>query len=175
MSVYFDKLSRAMTLLADDPRTIFMGQAVAYPGTAMFKTLGGVPKHKLLELPVAEDMQMGMAIGMSLSGHIPICIYPRVNFLLLAINQLVLHLDKLPVYSKGGYRPSVIIRTAIASADPLDPGPQHLGNFTRALHDMLGIVGVLELTHANEIVPAYLGAIEDHPRSTILIERMELY
>ena len=48
----------------------------------------------MIELPVAEEMQMGMSFGMSLDGTIPISIYPRWNFLLCAINQLVNHLDK---------------------------------------------------------------------------------
>ena len=35
-----------------------MGQAVEVPGTAMSNTLSEVPKNKLLELPVAEEMQI---------------------------------------------------------------------------------------------------------------------
>ncbi len=101
-----------------------MGQAVVDAGTAMSTTLQHIPIEKRLELPVAEEMQLGMAIGMSLSGALPICIYPRFNFLLLAVNQLVNHLDKLPLYST--YRPKVLIRTAVATGYPLDPGPQHL-------------------------------------------------
>ena len=38
---------------------------------------------------------MGMTIGLLMAGKIPVSIYPRWNFLLLAINQLVNHLDKL--------------------------------------------------------------------------------
>src|SRR6516162_7203129 len=112
MSEYFDQLSKAMVAVAQHPRAVFMGQAVEYPGTAIFNTLKDVPKEKKLELPVAEDMQMGMAIGMSLNGELPICIYPRINFLLLAINQLVLHLDKLPLYSD--WKPNVLITKPIA-------------------------------------------------------------
>ena len=73
-----------MKWLADKPDTVFMGQAVKYPGTAMFNTLDGVPEDKRIELPVAEDMQMGMATGMAIAGMVPITIYPRWNFLLLA-------------------------------------------------------------------------------------------
>src|ERR1700756_2370033 len=99
MSQYFEELCKAMSLLALQPNTLFIGQAVRYPGTAMYNSLSHLPEYKRLELPVAEDMQMGMATGLSLAGYLPICIYPRINFLLLATNQLVLHLDKLPLYS----------------------------------------------------------------------------
>ncbi len=159
-------------MLSDDPKTIFMGQAVEYPGTAMYGTLKDVPMEKRLELPVAEDMQLGMAIGMSLNGMLPICIYPRINFLLLAINQLVLHLDRLPMYSK--YRPKVIIRTSIATENPLNPGPQHLGDFTDALRRLCFNVQIRQLIYPNMIVDNYRWAVA-RKQSTILVEMMGNY
>ena len=35
---YFDELKRSMEYLAEDPTAIFLGQAVAYAGTAMSNT-----------------------------------------------------------------------------------------------------------------------------------------
>ena len=59
---YSDELCRAMDYLAHDPRTVFLpGEAVACPGTAMTNTLKNVPRPKLLEMPVTEEMQMGIA------------------------------------------------------------------------------------------------------------------
>ena len=46
-----------MEYLACDPRTLFIGQAVAVPGTAMSNTLKDIDPTRLLELPVAEEMQ----------------------------------------------------------------------------------------------------------------------
>ena len=83
-----------MTYLGLHPKTLFIGQAVAYKGTAMTNTLVEIKKNKLLELPVAEEMQMGMTLGMALNGTVPVSLYPRWNFLLLAANQLVNHVDK---------------------------------------------------------------------------------
>ncbi len=172
MTAYFDELAKSMHWLAQQPGTIFMGQAVACPGTAMSRTLQHIKPELLLELPVAEDMQMGMAIGMSLAGFIPVCIYPRFNFLLLAMNQLVLHLDKLPLYSE--YRPKVIIRTAVATDDPMDPGPQHLGDFTIPMQSMLRTVKVEKITEAEQVLPAYAAAFQ-RPESTLLIEMAGMY
>src|SRR5947209_7120780 len=82
---YFDELTRSMTWLAAKPRTLFLGQAVGYPGTAMFNTLRDVPAEKRSEFPVAEEFQMGASIGLALQGYVPISIFPRWNFLLLAV------------------------------------------------------------------------------------------
>lgn len=163
-----------MELIGAHPRAVFMGQAVGCAGTAITRTLAGVPRDKLVELPVAEDMQMGMAIGAALNGDLPVTIYPRVNFLLLAMSQLVLHLDKLPLYSRGGFTPRVIVRTAVATPVPMDPGPQHLGDFTDALRSMLETVTVVRLDAADRIVPEYLAAAERRG-SSLIIERTELY
>ena len=45
-----------MEWLAGHDDTIFLGQAVAVPGTAMSNTLTGIAQEKLMELPVAEEM-----------------------------------------------------------------------------------------------------------------------
>lgn len=163
-----------MELLAQDKRTLFLGQAVACPGTAMTNTLKNVAREKLLELPVAEEMQMGMSIGLALQGHVPVSIYPRWNFLLLAVNQIVNHLDKLPQIS--GYRPKVIIRTGIGSERPLHPQNQHVGDFTEAFRLMCKTIEVIRLDEPADIVPAYTKALNrDDGRSTIIVEYGDYY
>ena len=89
-----------MNYLSKNRKTIFIGQAVSVPGTAMSTTLVDIKKDKKIELPVTEEMQMGITVGMLMSGLIPVSIYPRWNFLLLSINQLVNHLDKLNIMTK---------------------------------------------------------------------------
>lgn len=169
---YFDELSRAMTLLGEHKQTMFMGQGVGCAGTTMSETFNGVPAEKRLEMPVAEDMQMGMAIGMSLNGYIPVCVFPRWNFLLLAANQLINHLDRLELYS--GFRPKVIIRTAVPSSSPFNPGPQHDDDFTFAFRGMLRTVNMMTLRTAAAIVPAYQDALAS-AKSTIIVEYTEYY
>ena len=118
---YFDELKRSMDWLGQKQDTLFLGQAVEYAGTAMTRTITDIDKNKKLEMPVNEDMQMGITIGLGLNGTIPISIFPRWNFLLLAANQVVNHLDKIKIMSDGGYTPKVIIRTSIGSQRPLHP------------------------------------------------------
>lgn len=130
---YKKELTRAMEYLAEDPRTLFLGQSVAYQGNSIYKTLENVPLEKRTELPVFEETQMGLSIGLALGGFIPVSIYPRFNFLLLAMNQLVNHLDTIPLITRGEVWPRVIIKTAIGSERPLFPGFQHSGDFTEGM------------------------------------------
>ena len=173
---YFNELKRSMEYLASDSRTVFIGQAVAVPGTAMSNTLTDIASEKLIELPVTEEMQMGMAIGMAMGGLVPITIYPRWNFLLLAVNQLVNHLDRIAYVSNREYLPKVIIRTSIGSERPLHPQHQHVGDFTDAFRLMLNSVEVIRLDEPEEIFPAYQKAYErSDGRSTLIVEYGDYY
>lgn len=169
---YREALCEAMNYLGRDERTLFIGQAVGFPGTAITSTLSGVPHEKLIEFPVAEEMQAGVCLGLALAGYVPICIFPRFNFLILAANQIVNHLDKLPLISD--YRPKVIIRVGIGSRNPLDPGPQHDSDFSEAFRLMLKTVTVRRLCRAEDVLPAYQEALERND-STVLVEVSDLY
>ena len=48
---YFEELKKAMSLLAENPKTLFIGQAVEYEGTGLFDTMAHLPANKKLELP----------------------------------------------------------------------------------------------------------------------------
>jgi pyruvate/2-oxoglutarate/acetoin dehydrogenase E1 component len=173
---YFDELKNSMDWLGEKPETLFLGQAVEYAGTAMTSTLTGVNRSKLLEMPVTEEMQMGISIGMAANGSIPISIFPRWNFLLLATNQLVNHLDKLLLYSHGEFKPKVIIRTSIGSERPLNPQIQHTGDFTDAFRLMLKTIEIIRLDEPEHIFPAYQKAYErTDGKSTIIVEYGDYY
>jgi pyruvate/2-oxoglutarate/acetoin dehydrogenase E1 component len=173
---YFDELKRSMTWLGEQPNTMFLGQAVEYAGTAMTNTLGDVNRSKLLEMPVNEDMQMGMTLGIALNCTVPISIYPRWNFLILAANQIVNHLDKIKLMSDGGYTPKVIIRTGIGSQRPLHPQHQHIADFTAGFRALCDYVDIIRLDEPNQIFEAYQYAYErTDNRPTILVEWGDYY
>lgn len=170
MGAYRDELLRAMKHLSQIDNSLFLGQAVAVPGTAMYGTLADVPMERRLELPVEEDLQMGMSIGLAMQGWLPVSIFPRWNFLLLAANQLVNHLDKLGEMTRVT-PPKVIIRTSVGSERPLHPGPQHTGDLTDAFAQLLPNVNVVRLDEAHQICPAYqLAAERTDGKSTLLVE-----
>ena len=171
---YKDELTKAMEYLGKKENTIFLGQSVACSGNAIFKTLENVPLEKRIELPLIEDCQMGMSIGLSLEGFLPVSIFPRMDFLIIAMNQLENHLDKTREMSHGEFNPKVIIRTAIGSKAPLYPGIQHCSDYTDALKAILKNIDVIKLTRSRDILPAYKRAFESE-KSTILIEEADLY
>jgi|TARA_B100001971_G_scaffold114329_1_gene105255 pyruvate/2-oxoglutarate/acetoin dehydrogenase E1 component len=174
--MYFQALSDAMTWLAEQGDTVFLGQAVEVPGTAMSNTLQQVDKAKLIEMPVAEEMQMGVSIGLAMAGTVPVSIFPRWNFLLLAVNQLVNHLDRMPKISNGGFSPKVIIRTSVGAERPLHPQHQHVGDFTDPFKAMLENIEVIRLQESEQIVNSYKRAYErEDGRSTILVEYGDYY
>ena len=168
---YFDELKRSMDWLGKKEDTLFLGQAVEYAGTAMTNTLKEVNKDKLFEMPVNEDMQMGITTGIALDGSVPISLFPRWNFLLLAANQVVNHLDKISLMSYGGYTPKVIIRTSIGSQRPLHPQHQHIGDFTGGFRAMCDTIEVIRLDEPDQVFRAYQRAYErEDGKSTILVE-----
>ena len=165
-----------MTWLGEQPDTFFIGQSVGNEGTAMFNSLKGVPIEKRLELPVIEETQMGMSTGMALNGTVPISLYPRWDFLILASNQLVNHLNRLKKYSADEYAPKVIIRVGIGSVKPLHPHFQHMNDYTDAFKLMLDNIEVIKLEEAAGVMPAYQRAYQrDDGKSTLLVEHMDYY
>ena len=162
-------LTDAMTLLGQQPNSMFVGQNVRYEGTPMFRHLVNVPMEQRIEFPVAEDLQMGFCTGLALQGFFPIAIYPRFDFLLLAFNQLVNHLDKLEQMSRGQFTPKVIVRTAVGKRSPLDAGPQHTQNHTEAFWRMLTNTEVYEIKRVDKIKGTYDAAIHSK-KSVVVVE-----
>ena len=162
-----------MTMLSDHPKTMFIGQSVRYAGTGMYDSLTHIPDNKKYEFPVVENLQLGVCIGLSLTGIIPIAIYPRWNFLLCATDQIINHLDKIPLMSDGEYIPKVIIRVAIGSEYPINPQDQHRGDFTDAFKLMCKTINIIRLDNANEIFPVYEYALNDSKYSSIIVENSD--
>ena len=173
---YFSELKRSMNYLAKNKKTIFIGQAVEVPGTSMSNTLKEINSKKLLELPVAEEMQMGITTGLALNGSIPVSIFPRWNFLILAMNQLINHLDKIKIMSNNGYKIKTIIRTSVGSKRPLHPQHQHISDFTDQVRKMCTNIEVIKLKDSSKIFPSYKKALNRQDgKSTLLVEFGDYY
>lgn len=166
---YQTELTLAMNMLEKKGFT-FIGQTVGFPGSPMWKSLINVSKDKRIEMPVFENTQMGMSIGMALNGTKVCSIFPRIDFLICAVDQLVNHLDKVKVMSKGEFNPAIIIRTQLGNTKPLDPGPQHRGDYTLGLKKMLKNVRVVKV---KDPIKDYSMAVDLQREgiSTILIDR----
>jgi pyruvate/2-oxoglutarate/acetoin dehydrogenase E1 component len=174
---YYNEIKKAMSMLSEHPQTLFIGQAVEYEGTGLYDSLSHLPKEKRIELPVAEYLQCGLANGLAIEGGIiPVSTFPRFNFLLMGIDQIVNHLDKFINLSDGKCTPKVIIRVAVGSEWPIHPQEQHVGNFANAFKCMLRNIEVVELNETKDIILAYKKALERQDGvSTILVEFSDHY
>lgn len=171
---YKDELIRSMEWLSEKDNTIFLGQSVSYSGNAIFNTLKTLPEDKRIELPVFEEIQMGMSTGMALEGYVPISCYPRFDFLLRSMDALVNHLDKFQVMTENNWKPKVILRTSIGSTNPLNGGVQHTQDYTKQFKEMLTEVEVVMLDKTEDIFTEFEKAYE-RDGSTLLIECGDFY
>ena len=161
-----------MKLLMEDPSTIFIGQQIVYYGNPMSKTIEGLPKERMIETPVMEETQMGMTLGMAMTGKLVVSFYPRWDFLISATNQLINHLDKYQLMT--GKTPHVIIRVGKGSDKPLDPGHQHKANYKKQFREMLKTVVVLDCKTTEDVKNNYHTAI-NNSGVYIINEYPELY
>ena len=171
---YKDELIKSMEWLSEKDNTIFIGQSVSYSGNAIFNTLKTLPEEKRLELPVFEEIQMGISTGMALEGYVPISCYPRFDFLMRAMDSLVNHLDKFQMMTECNWKPKVILRTSIGSTNPLNGGVQHTQDYTEPFKQILKEVKVIMLDEPENIFTEFRQAYE-RDGSTLLIEHGDFY
>ena len=171
---YKDALTNAMTFLGEKSDTIFIGQQTLFPGNPMSTTLGNVPKEKIIELPVMEDSQMGMSLGMAMTGDFVITFYPRWDFLVCATNQLLNHLDKIKLMSNNQWNPNIIVRLGKGSDNPIDPGHQHKGNYFLEYQSLCRNITFHNLSSFEAIEDTYKEVYEEGGIH-IIVEYPELY
>lgn len=171
---YKDALSNAMNKLSNLNDTIFIGQQIVYAGNPMSTTLGSVPKEKMIEVPVMEETQMGMSLGLAMTGKRVVTFYPRWDFIICASNQLINHIDKIKLMNNGETNINLIIRLGKGSDKPLDPGHQHKGNYFEEFKSMCPNIEFHDLKTPFDIDLAYEYAIGEGGIH-ILVEYPELY
>ena len=165
---YKDELIRSMEWLGEKDDTIFLGQSVKYSGNAIFNTLSTLNDSMKIEMPVFEEVQMGMSTGMAMDGLVPISCFPRFDFLMRCMDSLVNHLDKMQVMTENTFKPKVIMRTSIGSTNPLNGGVQHTQDYTKVFKDILTEVDVILLNEPEEIFPTFQNAYENDGSSLII-------
>ena len=167
---YKQILTREMYELSRHPKVRFIGYNVAY-GPRFNGTLNRVPKSKCIEMPVAENLIMGVAMGLSLEGYRPIVCIERTDFLLVCADAIINHLCKLPKISNDQFNFAVIIRTCVGGVEPLDPGPQHTQDLGYMFAPYMDVSGMKQksMIHDKYTQAMCLG------KPTMLIEYRELY
>jgi pyruvate/2-oxoglutarate/acetoin dehydrogenase E1 component len=134
MLTYKDELTKVMTDISKIDNLCFFGYNVAY-GHRFNGTLVNVPQEKCLEQPVAENLIMGNAMGLSLEGFRPVVCLERMDFLWVCADAVINHLDKAKQLGWGNL--DVIIRTCVGGDKPLDPGCQHKGDYVEVFQKLV--------------------------------------
>ena len=165
-------LTNAMTELAKLDDTIFIGQQIVYAGNPMSTTLGDIPKEKMIEVPVMEETQMGMSLGLAITGKTVISFYPRWDFVISAANQLINHVDKYELMT--GKKVNILIRVGKGADVPLDPGHQHKANYIEQFKTMCPNIQVHDLKTWQDVELSYNYVIKEGGIH-IMAEYPELY
>lgn len=149
---YLEEVDKGMQLLANS-ESIIIGQAVNYKGHCLTRQAAFWPDTHRVEMPVAEDFQTGFALGMAIDGHRVVSIYPRMNFVVCAMNQILNHLDKWEAM-RGGQL-NIVLKGVVGSAYPLNPGHQHQANWAEQVKGMCSSIKVHELLYPHQVMPVY--------------------
>lgn len=170
--MYKDELIKAMDYLGSKQDVHFIGQQLLYHGNPMSTTLSGVDKSLMTEVPVFEETQMGMSLGMAMSGYTVVTFYPRWDFLVCATNQLVNHVDKFELMTSK--KANIIIRVGKGADKPLDPGHQHKGNYLTEFKAMCPNIHFHDLLETDAVFDTFKHAY-DTGGVHVIIEYPGLY
>ena len=118
-------------LMANHPDVFCIGQGLWSPwyvGNSMTNLDKEFGKERVIDSPVSELGCTGAALGASLSGFRPIVIHPRVDFMLLAVDQIVNQAAKWRHMFGGAVSVPLTVRAIINRGG--EQGAQH----SQALH-----------------------------------------
>lgn len=124
---YHEAILEATDLaLQTDPRVYLMGLGVPDP-KAIFGTLTGLAQKygpdRVMDMPTSENAMTGIAIGSAVAGMRPIMTHQRVDFFLLALDQLINNGAKWHYMFGDQMNVPLVIRLIIGRG--WGQGPQH--------------------------------------------------
>jgi pyruvate dehydrogenase E1 component beta subunit len=172
----FAEALRAATIQAmeADDRVFLYGQGINDPGGFLGSTVGirdRFSQARCFDVPLSEESLIGLGVGAALLDRRPVYVALRIDFLLLAMNQIVNHAAKWPAMS--GYQSTVPLTIRSIIGKDWGQGAQHSG----AYHAMFSQVPGLEVVmpaNVNDAARLLLTALQSES-PTIFIESKPLY
>lgn len=168
-------INEALAVMGErDNKVLLMGQGIDDKG-AFYGTTAGlreIYKDRLIETPVSENAMVGVAVGLAMSGYRPVIQFHRVEFALLAMEQIANNCSKMSYISNGKHSCPLVIRLIIGRG--WGNGPEH----TQSLETMFACIPGLKV-----LVPTFpcdyknmiIAAIEDNNPVIILENRWTHY
>ena len=154
-------------LMSRHPKVFAIGQGLWSPwyvGNSMTDLDKEFGRERVLDTPVSEAACTGAAIGAALCGYRPIVIHPRVDFMLLAVDQIVNQAAKWRHMLGGAAGPHVTIRGIINRGG--EQGAQH----SQALHSWFAHIPGLRV-----VMPATAADARDLLIASVLCDDPVLY
>ena len=154
-------------LLANHPDVFVIGQGLWSPwyvGSSMTDLDKEFGTTRVLDCPVSEMATTGAAIGASLCGYRPVIVHPRMDFMILATDQIVNGAAKWRSMLGGQAAPKVTIRGIINRGG--EQGAQH----SQALHSWFAHVPGLRV-----VMPATTADARDLLVASVLCDDPVLY
>lgn len=128
--MYKGDITEEMTWLSKQRKSVFIGEGLINAGR-VYETLSSVPKKKCVEMPIAENLIVGVSIGLAIQGYRPIVVFQRMDFMLVAADAIINHLALIPKMSGGQFTLPIILRAIVGSqSERFDIGLQHKHDFT---------------------------------------------
>jgi pyruvate/2-oxoglutarate/acetoin dehydrogenase E1 component len=160
--------------MARDASVFLFGQGVADPSSMWGTTKGVVEKFgadRAIEMPVAESGAFGTAIGAAMCGQRPVIALQRVEFSLLAIDQIVNNAAKAHYTSNGRHKVPLVVRMVIGRG--WGQGPGHSQSLEAVFAHFPGLKVVMP-AFAADAKGMLIAAIEDD-NPVIFIEHRWLH
>ncbi|MGC8494675.1 MAG: alpha-ketoacid dehydrogenase subunit beta [Syntrophobacteraceae bacterium] len=144
-----------------DPRVIVIGEGVPDPKAIFASTAGLLQKYgarRIFDMPLSENGMTGICIGAALCGMRPVMVHQRIDFALLAMDQLVNNAAKWHYMFDGKVSVPLVIRMIIGRG--WGQGPQHSQSFQGMFAQVPGMKVVMPTT-AYDAKGMLIAAIED--------------
>jgi acetoin:2,6-dichlorophenolindophenol oxidoreductase subunit beta len=160
--------------LQNNPDVIVLGEGIDDPkgidGTVLglYEEFG---KDRVIDLPIAENGCMGVAIGSSIVGMLPIIIHQRMDFLLMAMDQILNHAAKWNYMFGGNQSIPLVIKCTVGQGWGM--GPTHSQSLHALFSHMPGIKIVMP-SNPYDAKGLFLNAIEDS-NPVIFVENYKCY
>lgn len=173
---YRDALLRTMRdALARHPEVVILGQGVDDHKAVFGTTLGladAFGADRVIETPIAEEGMTGIAVGAALGGLYPIATHIRVDFAMLAMNQIVNLMAKYRYMFGGRFAVPLLMRLVIGRG--WGQGAQHSQSLQSMFAHVPGLDVVMPAT-AEAVLSAYPWLIANHRGPVLAIEHRLLY
>ena len=157
-----------------DPSVVVFGLGTDDPKAALGTTKGLVEKFgsdRVFDTPLSEDSMTGVAIGAALAGLRPIHVHMRMDFVLLAMNQLVNMAAKMHHMFGGVICVPIVVRAIIGKS--WGQGPQHSQSIYPLLMNIPGLKIVAPSTPYDAKGALVQAIRDDNP--VIFVEHRLLY